>query len=93
MGQARTLTDKELKQVLGFVQLHRHAARNRAMLLCTHLAGVRVGEVAALRRLDVVQADGTIASEVRLTAEQTKGNQEFTLASWRVGFMFLFSGA
>ena len=79
MGQARTLTDKELKQVLGFVQLHRHAVRNRAMLLFTHLAGVRVGEVAALKRGDVVQADGTIASEVRLTADQTKGNRSRTV--------------
>ncbi|MEW9584165.1 tyrosine-type recombinase/integrase [Paraburkholderia sp. DGU8] len=58
MKQAKTLTEKELKQVLTYISLHRHAARNRAMLLLTHWAGMRVGEVAALRIGDVVNADG-----------------------------------
>jgi integrase/recombinase XerD len=75
VAQAKTLTDKELKQVLTYVSLNRHAARNRAMLLITHWAGMRVGEVAALRIGDVVTADGAIKSEIRLLPEQTKGQR------------------
>ena len=73
MAQAKTLTDRELKKVLNFIACHKHAARNRAMLLTTHWSGMRVGEVAALLISDVMNSDGTIKSEVRLLAEQTKG--------------------
>ncbi|SED25542.1 integrase/recombinase XerD [Burkholderia sp. WP9] len=79
MAQAKTLTEKELRQVLTYVSLHRHAARNRTMLLTTHWAGMRVGEVAALRIGDVVNADGSIKSEIRLLAEQTKGRHARTV--------------
>jgi integrase/recombinase XerD len=79
MKQAKTLTEKELKQVLTYISLHRHAARNRAMLLLTHWAGMRVGEVAALRIGDILNADGSIKSEIRLLAEQTKGRHARTV--------------
>ncbi len=75
MAQARTLRERELKQLLQFIAYRPHALRNRAMLLCTHWAGMRVGEVAALRYENVVAADGSIYAELRLTAEQTKGGQ------------------
>ena len=74
MSQAKTLTPTELRRVLDYVATRKHAARNRAMLLTTHLAGMRVGEVAALRVNDVLDADGKVRSEIRLDAEQTKGN-------------------
>lgn len=77
--QAKTLTDKELKQVLIYISLHRHAARNRAMLLLTHWAGMRVGEVAALLVGDVTNVDGSIKSEIRLAPEQTKGRHARTV--------------
>jgi integrase/recombinase XerD len=79
VAQAKTLTGKELKQVLTYVSVNRHAARNRVMLLMTHWAGMRVGEVAALRIGDVVNADGSIKSEIRLLAEQTKGSNARTV--------------
>lgn len=60
MAQAKTLTEKELKRILAFIAIKRHAARNRAMLLMTHLAGMRVGEVAALRIGDVLSEDGRV---------------------------------
>jgi len=60
MAQARVLTDKELKQVLNYNDAcERHAARNRLMLLLTHWAGMRIGEVVALRVSDVATDDGT----------------------------------
>lgn len=74
MSQAKTLTAQELRRVLDYVATRKHAARNRAMLLVTHLAGLRVGEVAALCINDVLDADGNVRNEIRLEAEQTKGN-------------------
>jgi integrase/recombinase XerD len=64
MAQARTLKDKELKQLLGYIQYRKHALRNRVMLLMTHWAGMRVGEVAALRYANVLAADGSIVAEI-----------------------------
>lgn len=79
MAQAKTLTDKELKKVLNFISCHKHAARNRAMLLVTHWSGMRVGSVAALKIGDVVNEDGTIRDEVRLSAQQVKGGRSYTV--------------
>jgi integrase/recombinase XerD len=75
MAQAKTLTEKELKRVLATVGTQRHSARNATMLLLTHWAGMRVGEVAALKIKDVLADDGTIRNEVLLKAEQTKGHE------------------
>jgi integrase/recombinase XerD len=79
MSQARVLTERELRKVLNFCNTQPHAARNRAMLLCTHQAGMRVGEVAALRICDVLAADGAILEEISLSASQTKGNNSRTV--------------
>jgi integrase/recombinase XerD len=73
MKQAKTLTPQELRQAMGQAAMSRHAQRNKAMLLLTHLSGMRVGEVAALRVGDVLDADGNVKSEIRLQARQTKG--------------------
>jgi integrase/recombinase XerD len=40
---------------------------------------MRVGEIASLQVSDVVNTDGNIKAEVRLTAEQTKGRQPRTV--------------
>lgn len=71
--QAKTLTAQELRRVLDYVASRPHASRNRAMLLTTHYAGLRVGELAALRYEDVVDEDGGIRTEIRLDPDQTKG--------------------
>jgi integrase/recombinase XerD len=80
MAQARVLTDKELKQILNYNDsCERHAARNRLMLLFTHWAGMRIGEVVALRVSDVVTEDSTARSEIRLSSTQTKGKHARTV--------------
>lgn len=79
MAQARVLTERELRKVLSYCSTQPHAARNRAMLLCTHLAGMRVGEVAALRISNVLAADGSILEAVSLSASQTKGDKARTV--------------
>lgn len=75
MSQAKTLSDRELRSVLATIAQGRHAERNRAMVLTSFWAGMRVGEIAALRFGDVLAADGSIKDEVRLGSEQTKGSR------------------
>ena len=79
MAQARVLTEKELRKVLNFCNTQPHSARNKTMLLCTHMAGMRVGEVAALRICDVLALDGTVKEEIALNATQTKGSKARTV--------------
>ena len=63
--QAKTLQAQELRRVLDYIATRPHALRNRTMLLATHLAGLRVGEVANLRYEDVVDAAGAAADAHR----------------------------
>lgn len=74
MAQAKVLNDKELKRVQAVIAAKKHAARNKAMLLLTFWAGMRVGEVAALLIGDVLDANGKVRDQIRLTAAQTKGS-------------------
>lgn len=75
MPQAKTFTPKELRRVLDYVATRKHAIRNRTMILMTHLAGLRVGEVAYLKFSDVVDEAGAVRYEIRLSPEQTKGDR------------------
>jgi len=79
MSQARVLNPTELRRVLDYVSTRRHSARNRASLLLTHYAGMRVAEVAALRINDVLNGDSTIKAEIRLMPNQTKGKHARTV--------------
>ena len=79
MAQARALNTAEMEQVLAHVNAGRHAHRNRCFILLTHLAGMRVGEVASLRWIDVLTADGHIKEEIRLLPEMTKGKHARTV--------------
>ena len=75
MTQAATLTQQQLQRVLEYTRTRRYYKRNRAIILLTHYAMLRVGEVASLRYCDVVDADGEIKAETKLSAAQTKGNK------------------
>lgn len=79
MGQAKVLSEREIKKCMLYISARRHAARNRCMFLLTHQSGMRVGEVAALRICDVLTQDAEIRDEVRLSAEQTKGKHSRTV--------------
>ena len=76
MAQAKTLTAAELRRVLDYIATRPHAPRNRALVLVTFYAGLRVGEVAALRYADVLDDKGQVRSEIRLDPEQTKGKHD-----------------
>ena len=79
MAQAKTLTANELRKVLSNLPVNRYRLRNRLMLLLTHWAGMRVGEVAALRVSDVRSAEGRVKPEIQLDATQTKGKHARTV--------------
>jgi integrase/recombinase XerD len=79
MAQAKTLTPTEVERALAYIAQHSYALRNRVMLLVGLWSGMRVGEIASLTIGDVRGPDGTINTEVRLSAEQTKGRQPRTV--------------
>lgn len=79
MAQAATITQQQLQRVLDYLRTQRHYKRNRAIILLTHYAMLRIGEVAALRYCDVVDADGEIKAETTLSKAQTKGNKARTV--------------
>jgi integrase/recombinase XerD len=79
MSQARILTDKEYRKVLLLIARKSHHARNRVCLYLSHLAGLRVGEIASLTIKDVLNEDGSVKDEVFLKACQTKGNRGRTV--------------
>jgi integrase/recombinase XerD len=71
--QAKTLNEQELRKVLDYIATRKHSARNRALLMITFLSGMRVGEVSSLRFNDVVDSEGVVRNEIRLTPAMTKG--------------------
>ena len=75
MGQATVLTEQEQKKVLKVISVSSHSQRNRAAFLLSAWAGLRVGEISALKVGDVVNADGSIAQEIKLSKSQTKGDK------------------
>lgn len=79
MAQAKTLTAAEFDQVLNHISLQSFPLRNRVMFLTGYWSGMRVGELASLKVGDVMNVDGTVKAEVRLTAEKTKGRHPRTV--------------
>ena len=72
--QAKTLTQHEIRKVLDYIETKKHSTRNRALVMTSIFSGVRCGELSSLRWNAVVDSEGKIRNEIRLTAEQTKGN-------------------
>lgn len=79
MKQARVLTDAEFKRLLAVVAQSRHAERNRLAFMLSHFAGLRVGEIAALTVHDVIDGDGVVREQLRLSADITKGGHARTV--------------
>ena len=75
MKQARTLNSKQIKQVLAHCATRKHAARDRAIVLISFLAGLRAKEIAALTLANVKDSEGNVRDEFSLTPEQTKGRK------------------
>lgn len=76
MRQARVLTDPEFKRLLAVVAQRKHAARDRMALILSHLAGLRVGEIAGLIIRDIFEANGDVLEQLRVRASIAKGGHE-----------------
>ncbi len=79
MAQAKTLSATDIEQLLNYINTRKYAARNRSMMLLTHWAGLRIGEVACLRWSDVTNSDGQVKDEIRLLPDMTKGRHARTV--------------
>ena len=79
MSQAKTLTPAEIDHMLAYIATRQFPQRNRVMFLTGLWSGMRVGEIASLSVGDVMNVDGSIKAELRLTAQQTKGRQPRTV--------------
>ena len=77
--QAPTLSAEQQRRVLTHVANGSYPQRNRIMLLLTWLAGMRVGEIAALNIENVISSDGDVRSVIHLRKDQTKGNAARTV--------------
>ena len=73
MKQAKVLTDREMKRLLAVVADDRHNERDRLAIMLSHFAGLRVGEIASLKISDVVNGEGQVRDQLRLSPSQTKG--------------------
>ncbi len=76
MRQARVLTDPEYKRLLAVVAQRKHAARDRMALMLSHLAGLRVGEIAGLVIRDVFETSREVREQLRVRADIAKGRHE-----------------
>jgi integrase/recombinase XerD len=71
-GQAQVLGDKELKQVLQFINGGNHPERNTAIVILSFYLGLRAKELSALKVGDVLE-QGAIKKVLRLVGSYTKG--------------------
>ncbi len=71
--QARVPTEAEFRRLTAVVSQGRYGARNRMALMLSYLAGLRVGEIASLRWSDLLDGEGKVREQLRLSAAVTKG--------------------
>jgi integrase/recombinase XerD len=74
MAQASVLTDADIRRAFRIIETTRHADRNRLAFVLSIYAGMRVGEIAALKIGDVANGEREPRREIKLTAQQTKGS-------------------
>lgn len=79
MAQASVLTDSDIRRVFRIIETTRHAERNRLAFVLSIYAGMRVGEIAALRIGDVANDQREPRGEIKLSAQQTKGSKGRTV--------------
>lgn len=75
MAQASVLTESDIRRVFRIIETTRHADRNRLAFSLSIFAGMRVGEIAALKIKDVANQYSEARREIKLGADQTKGSR------------------
>lgn len=75
MAKAKVLSKEEIKRVMRIADTGRNGLRDRVALSLSIFAGMRIGEIAALKIDDVRGIDGSAVSVINLSKHQTKGNR------------------
>ena len=75
MAKAKVLTKDEIKRVMRIADIGNNGLRDRVALSLSILAGMRIGEIAALKISDVRGIDGKAVEVINLSKHQTKGNR------------------
>jgi len=75
MKQAKVISEMEMKRLLAVIMSKRHAARNRMAIMLSYYAGMRVGEIAALKMNDVIDAQGGVRDQIVLASAYTKSKE------------------
>ena len=71
--QAKVLSKTQVTAIRGYLLDRRNGLRNETMFLLSVKAGLRAKEIASLTWSMVLNADGSIASDIRLTDKASKG--------------------
>lgn len=79
MAQASVLSDADIRRVFRIIETTRHAERNRLAFVLSIYAGMRIGEIAALKIGDVATGEREPRREIKLAADQTKGSKGRTV--------------
>lgn len=75
MAKAKVLTKDEIKRVMRIAETGTNGLRDRVSLSLSVMAGMRIGEIAALTIGDVRGLDGKAVGIINLSRHQTKGNR------------------
>jgi integrase/recombinase XerD len=75
MAKAKVLTRDEIKRVMRIADTGNNGLRDRVALSLSIMAGMRIGEIAALTIGDVRGLDGRAVSVINLSKHQTKGSK------------------
>lgn len=75
MAKAKVLTKDEIKRVMRIADTGNNGLRDRVALSLSILAGMRIGEIAALKISDVRGIDGRAVEVINLSKHQTKGSK------------------
>lgn len=79
MRQAQTLNEAQLRRVLHYCRSRRHPVRDETIVLFSFYAGLRAKELAALKRSDAFDEEGTVREQFILSAAQSKGGKTRTV--------------
>jgi integrase/recombinase XerD len=75
MAKAKVLSKDEIKRVLRIAESSNNGLRDKVAMALSIMAGMRVGEIAALTLGDVRGLDGKCVEVINLSRHQTKGNR------------------
>ena len=72
--QAKTLSKQQIDIISDYLLSKRNGIRNLAIFLLSVKAGLRAKEIASLRWCMILTSDGTLAEEIHLTNDASKGS-------------------